>query len=164
MRYESTKTYGHEQGLSACFRQWKAESHCKHLHGYALAFKFTFGCDELDQRHWVQDFGGLKDLKAELTMLFDHRLLVALDDPLKDIFMELERAGCASVHLVENVGCEAFAWMAFDMAVELVERRPSNVVASTDLGDGVVFNVPRVKILSCECSEHSGNSAIYRRN
>ena len=29
----STKTYGHDLGLSAAFRQWRAESHCRLIHG-----------------------------------------------------------------------------------------------------------------------------------
>ena len=41
----STKRYGHEQGLSAVFRQPNAShSHCQLLHGYSLAFTFTFSC------------------------------------------------------------------------------------------------------------------------
>lgn len=31
MTYVSTKTYGHEVGLSATFRQWRASSHCRLL-------------------------------------------------------------------------------------------------------------------------------------
>ena len=57
----STKRYGHEQGLSAVFRQPNAShSHCQLLHGYSLAFTFTFSCKELDDKNWVVDFGGLK--------------------------------------------------------------------------------------------------------
>ena len=42
MAYYSTKTYGHNIGLSAVFRQPNADhSHCHFLHGYSLAFKFT---------------------------------------------------------------------------------------------------------------------------
>ena len=41
--WRSTKTYGHEEGLSCCFRQWRAtHSHCRLLHGYALSFRLTF--------------------------------------------------------------------------------------------------------------------------
>ena len=71
-KYFSTKCYGHNIGLSAVFRQPLAHSHCKLLHGYSLSFKFTFGCDELDERNWVVDFGGLKPLKAWLEETFDH--------------------------------------------------------------------------------------------
>ena len=73
-KYYSTKTYGHNIGLSACFRQPNAHSHCKFLHGYSLQFKFTFSCDSLDERNWVVDFGGLKPLKAWLENTFDHQL------------------------------------------------------------------------------------------
>ena len=50
MTYKSTKTHGHAIGLSAAFRQWRADSHCKYLHGYALAVKFVFEAGELDAR------------------------------------------------------------------------------------------------------------------
>ena len=56
-KYYSLKKYGHERGLSAAFRQWRADSHCKFLHGYSLEFEFEFGADELDEKNWVVDFG-----------------------------------------------------------------------------------------------------------
>ena len=56
----STKTYGHETGLSCAFRQPNAtHSHCSLLHGYALSFKFVFGAQELDNKNWAVDFGDL---------------------------------------------------------------------------------------------------------
>lgn len=58
-RFFSIKKYGHERGLSAAFRQWRADSHCKFLHGYSLEFEFEFGAHELDERNWVVDFGGI---------------------------------------------------------------------------------------------------------
>ena len=33
-------------------------SHCRLIHGYALAFKFVFATRELDERNWCFDFGG----------------------------------------------------------------------------------------------------------
>ena len=42
-KYYSKKKYGHERGLSAAFRQWSAESHCRFIHGYSLEFEFVFG-------------------------------------------------------------------------------------------------------------------------
>lgn len=139
----STKTYGHELGLSACFRQHKAtHSHCSKLHGYALAFKFTFAAKELDATNWVQDFGGLKSLKEGLQRHFDHKLVVASDDPKLDEIVALHHKGVADVLIFPTVGCEAFARIAFSIAAELV-------------------NNDRVKVVQCECSEHGGNSAIY---
>ena len=78
MTYKSTKTYGHELGLSCCFRQWRAESHCRLLHGYALSIRLVFEAEELDVRNWVVDFGSLKSLKQMFVDTFDHKLLVPL--------------------------------------------------------------------------------------
>ena len=50
---------------SAAFRQWRStHSHCQFIHGYNLTADITFECDNLDERNWVMDFGGLKDLKT----------------------------------------------------------------------------------------------------
>jgi 6-pyruvoyltetrahydropterin/6-carboxytetrahydropterin synthase len=146
MTYRSTKTYGHELGLSACFRQWRADSHCRLLHGYALSFKFVFVAEKLDDRNWVMDFGGLKGLKQALVNNFDHKLLVAADDPKIGEIVDLVGHGIAEVHVLEAVGCEAFAKLAYDLAVLQLK--------ALGIHD-------RVRVISCECAEHGANSAIY---
>jgi len=79
--YRSIKSYDHNEGLSCCFRQWRAEhSHCQQVHGYALAFRFVFATDRLDENNWCLDFGGLKEVRAWLHEMFDHTVLVAADD------------------------------------------------------------------------------------
>lgn len=143
--YLSTKQYGHEIGLSACFRQWRAESHCRLLHGYALAIKFTFGATELDVRNWVVDFGGMKSLKARLEDTFDHKLLVAEDDPMLEHFMGLQKLKVADVVVVPATGCEAFAKLIFD----------TTEIWLKDAGYG-----NRVTLVSVEVKEHGANSAI----
>ena len=72
MTYYSTKTYDHNEGLSCAFRQWRADSHCNLIHGYALGFEITFEAEELDDRNWVIDFGDLGVLKKWLKEMFDH--------------------------------------------------------------------------------------------
>lgn len=143
--YLSTKQYGHEIGLSACFRQWRAESHCRLLHGYALAVKFTFGATELDVRNWVVDFGSLKSLKGRLEDTFDHKLLVAEDDPALDTFMFLHNSKLAEVVVVPATGCEAFAKLIFD---------------TTEIWLKDAGYAPRVTLVSVEVKEHGANSAI----
>ena len=92
MTYYSTKTYGHNIGLSAVFRQPNADhSHCHLLHGYSLAFRFTFGCNDLDNKNWAVDFGGLKPLKAWLEDKFDHKLALDKNDPQLERLKELEK-------------------------------------------------------------------------
>ena len=77
-KYLSTKTYGHNIGLSAEFRQKYlcTPPHCRFLHGYSLAFKFTFKCNDLDHRNWVVDLVVLKQLKMWLEEMFDHKVVV----------------------------------------------------------------------------------------
>lgn len=147
MTFLSTKTYGHELGLSAVFRQWRAESHCNQLHGYALSFRFIFSATELDHRNWVMDFGGLKGLKKALQDYFDHKTVVAADDPALAAYKLLEDAGIADVVVVTDVGCEKFAELAW-------------LLATTELEKLGLDN--RVKVVEVECSEHGANSAIYR--
>lgn len=144
--YHSTKTYGHELGFSACFRQWRADSHCKLLHGYALSFTFVFHAQELDHRNWVVDFGGLKMLKLGLEGYFDHKLLVAEDDPYRETFETMSTFKLAEVRILPKVGCEAFAELGWRLANETIRR---------------LDYYPRVRVFSCEVHEHGANSAIY---
>lgn len=144
--YISTKTFGHELGLSACFRQWRAESHCRLLHGYALAVKFEFEAADLDVRNWVVDFGSLKSLKGMLEMTFDHTMLVAEDDPDILLLGQLEAAGVARVVIVPATGCEAFAKLIYECTEVWLK----------DNG-----YAPRCRVRSVEVREHGANSAIF---
>lgn len=146
MTYRSTKTFGHELGLSAAFRQWRAESHCRLIHGYALAVRIEFEADELDVRNWVVDFGSLKSLKGMLEGTFDHKLLVAWDDPQIADLRKLDSLGLADVVMVEATGCEAFAKLIFECTEIWLK----------DNG-----YAPRCRVASVEVREHGANSAIY---
>lgn len=106
-KYISTKTY--RQIGPVAYRQWRADSHCNLIHGYALSFHFEFEADTLDARNWVMDFGGLKPLKGLLEDWFDHTLLVAHDDPQREQLMRLGDLGLAKITEVEKTGCEGLA-------------------------------------------------------
>lgn len=106
-KYISTKEYN--QIGPVAYRQWRADSHCKFIHGYALSFKFYFECDELDVRNWAMDYGGLKPLKALLEEWFDHTLLVAEDDPMKAELVRLGELKLAKITEVSKTGCEGLA-------------------------------------------------------
>ena len=143
-KYTSTKTYGHERGLSCAFRQWRAASHCNVLHGYALSFKFTFACTHLDEKNWVVDFGDLKSLESWLKIRFDHTTAVAEDDPMYGLFKEMQEAEIINMIVFPGVGCEMFAKLAFDAASEIIKDK---------YGD-------RCWVQSVEVQEHGANSAI----
>lgn len=151
--FRSTKTYGHELGLSCAFRQWRAKhSHCRFLHGYALSITLTFeapkpGMEGLDGRNWVMDFGGLSEVKAMLFHTFDHKTLVAEDDPEIAVFRQMQKAGVVDLVVMPRVGCEAFA------------EEIHSMVDLWLLGKGY-----SVKLISVEVREHGANSAIYKEN
>lgn len=142
MAYRVTKKYGHDLGLSSCFRQWAADSHCAYLHGYALSFELVFESEGLDSRNWVIDFGSLKWIKEFLVATFDHRLLIAADDPHLDELSALAGLGaCDPVVLVNGVGCEAFAELVFWYVAEKLSDH--------------------VRLVQVTCAEHGANSATY---
>ena len=146
MKYQSTKTYGNDRGLSCCFRQWRADhSHCSLLHGYSLGFRFVFESDTLDERNWVYDFGDCKWIKEFLEDTFDHTLVIASDDPEVELFKGLYEKKVCKLWVLDNVGCEKFAELVYDyVALTLKEKTEG-----------------RVNLKSVECFEHGANSAIY---
>lgn len=116
-KYTSTKNYN--QIGPVAYRQWRADSHCNLIHGYAMSFRFFFSTDELDARNWAFDYGGLKPLKEAIEGMFDHTLLVAEDDPKADIFKLLEKEGMAKLRWVPKTGCEGLADMLYEFVNEI---------------------------------------------
>jgi 6-pyruvoyltetrahydropterin/6-carboxytetrahydropterin synthase len=146
--YQSTKTYGHNLGLSVAFRQWKAESHCRHLHGYSLEVKLTFESKTLDINNWCVDYGGLKEVKQFLVDSFDHKTLVATDDPYIDKFEELHELEVIDMVTCPSTGCEAFAKIIYDFVEDWLTRKSK---------------FSHARISSVEVREHGANSAIYSK-
>lgn len=145
--YRVTKTYPHSLGLSACFRQHRAETHCRFLHGYPLSFTLVFRAETLDANNWVINFGGLKQVKAFLIDAFDHRIVAAEDDPLLSEIVELESLGLSQKALIlPSTGCEAFAKYVYDYVEDWLRKQ--------QVSNGVVLE-------SVECREHEGNAASY---
>ena len=142
MKYQVIKTYGNETGHSCAFRQWRTDSHCNLIHGYALGFEITFEAEELDDRNWVIDFGDLGVLKKWLKEMFDHTTVVAFDDPNLELFEDLNSKNLIDLRLLENVGCEAFAETVY-------------------LFCKMEFEDDRVKVKSVRVFEHGANSAVF---
>lgn len=142
MKYISTKVI--ELG-SCAFRQWGANhSHCQYVHGYQLKAKFWFGCSELDEKNWVVDFGGLKELKQLLNDQFDHTLCIAANDPHLELFKQLEQAGACVLRIMpKGVGIERTAEFCLTLADKYIRERYNN----------------RCWVEKVEVWEHENNSA-----
>ena len=105
-----------------------------------------FEAEELDVRNWVVDFGGMKSFKGMLEDTFDHKLVVAEDDPCREQFEGMHELGMADVVILPKAGCEAFAKYVFGAAETWLD--------ANGYGD-------RVKMRLVEVKEHGANSAIY---
>jgi 6-pyruvoyltetrahydropterin/6-carboxytetrahydropterin synthase len=146
MKFKSTKVI--ELG-SCAFRQWKADSHCRFVHGYRLVAKFTFGCVGLDDKNWVVDFGGLKALKILLEKDFDHTLCISADDPLLKNFKELHDLGGCDLRIFDKgVGIERFTEHCFNVADTYIREK----------------TVGRCWVEKVEVWEHEKNSANIEYN
>ena len=149
--FKSTKLF---DGFSCCFRQWKAETtHCRFLHGYGISFRVTFE-GQLDHRNWVWDFGGMKRAKTKIDgmspkewmdYMFDHTVLVAIDDPDLKIFQTMHDNSIIQLRVIEATGAEKFAEFIF---------KKLNTFVRTETND-------RVHIKRVEFMEHNKNTAIY---
>lgn len=128
---------------STCFRQWKADSHCKYLHGYELSCKVWLASSTgLDERNWVYDFGGFKEIKKILEDYFDHKTCISIDDPELETFKKLDYFNIIQLRLFSNgVGIERFAEFCHNI---INENTPDNII-----------------VKKVEVYEHSKNSATY---
>lgn len=110
-KYTSTKEY--VDAFPCAYRQWRADSHCNKIHGYAFSMKFYFGTNDLDVRNWVADYGGMKELKEILQKQFDHTTLCSFDDPHIEWYKEAEKLGIMKLTILPKLGCEGLADMLY---------------------------------------------------
>ena len=140
----STKTI--ELG-SCAFRQPRATSHCRFIHGYQLKAKFWFVAETLDENNWVVDFGNFKEFKSLLKQQFDHTTCISSDDPKLSVFKQLDQAGVCDLRVMDGVGIEKFA--------EWCHAAADNYV-------GVITKL-RCRCVKVEVFEHQNNSAVYQK-
>jgi 6-pyruvoyltetrahydropterin/6-carboxytetrahydropterin synthase len=117
------------------------------------------------------DFGGLKAFKEWSEWMFDHTLIIAHDDPERGTFIELNKIqggfqnrGIIDLRLVEAVGCEKFAELAYHTMNEILEAYKEGRAWTHPDGRTFEARYPTgqgVRLLSAEVFEHDANSAIY---
>ena len=109
--------------ISTGHRQYKAESHCRWIHGYGRYVELKFACDKRDDKGWVYDFGGLKWFKKWLEDQWDHKLLVAHDDPALLRLREMEKEDIISLNVMPEEygpGIEDSCRFVFDYANPII--------------------------------------------
>lgn len=150
MAFYSTKRFG---PISTGHRQWRDDGHCAYMHGYGRTMKVIFGASALDDKGWVVDFGGLKDFKKWLEGEWDHRMLIASDDPALAQFIEMDNQGLISLNVMEvsyghGPGIEASCKYVYDYLDPYVKEMTAG----------------RCWVESIEIWEHELNSAILVRD
>ena len=141
-QYTSTKRF---IGFPCTHRQWKADSHCKYVHGYSREFYFEFACKELSEEFWVMDFGGLKEVKKWLEHMFDHTFLIAQDDPYLEKFQQMDKDGVIQLRIMPNPGMEGTAKFVYDNVNEMISKSTQG----------------RVWVTKVEVRENEKNSAFF---
>jgi 6-pyruvoyltetrahydropterin/6-carboxytetrahydropterin synthase len=120
------------------------------------------------------DFGGLKAFKEWSEYMFDHTMVIAKDDPHLPMFLKMaelglqDQGGVCDLRLVEAVGCEKFAELAYRVMNHILHCFQTGEPYRLMKGDGCIQSFePRypvgqgVRLRSVEVFEHAGNSAIY---
>lgn len=97
----------------------------------------------------VVDFGSFKSLKDTFENTFDHKTLVAEDDPELDWFKEAHQRKVLDLVIVPAVGCEKFAEMIYE------------VTECWLMDNGYA---PRCSLVSVEVREHGANSSVFSRS
>lgn len=122
-------------GFSTCFRQWNASSHCRFLHGYAIAFRLYFKAEVLDQCNWVWDFGWMRDSRFQVdqmtvdnwfSYMFDHTVVLSEQDPALDEFITLEQKGLIRLRTLPFFSCEGIAKFVLDKLNPLIQKASKN--------------------------------------
>ena len=108
---------------------------------------------ELDHRQWVMDFGYLREIKQWLEEQWDHRTLIASDDPNLEDIKQLHQLGVININIMDvekgyGPGIEASCKFVYDYVNDWAMKQSRN----------------RVKVSKVEIWEHENNSAIYESN
>ena len=147
MKFKSSKRFG---PITTGHRQWRDTGHCSYVHGYGRYVRITFEATELDERGWVMDFGDLRDVKSWIESEWDHRTLIAADDPVISELKALEEVGGINLNILPEgylPGIEESCRYLYDKLNPMIQRKTNN----------------RVEITRVECWETEKNQAEYVR-
>lgn len=153
MPYQSTKKFG---PISTDHRNWHAAVNterdsvkCARLHGYGRYVQLTFAGD-LDEMGWVFDFGMTKNIKKFLEDNWDHRTLIASDDPELEFLQTIHDKGLISMNIMDvskgwTPAIEGSCKFVFDHVQPVIHHETNG----------------RVHIAKVEIWEHENNSAVF---
>ena len=131
MKFKSSKRFG---PITTGHRQWRDKGHCSYVHGYGRYVRLTFEATELDERGWVMDFGDLRGVKNWIEDEWDHRTLIAADDPVIPELKILEEVGGINLNILPEgylPGIEESCRYLYDKLNPIIQRKTNNRVEIT---------------------------------
>lgn len=153
--FYSTKKLG---PISTCHRNWHAERNtnrdsrkCALIHGYSRYIEFAFQGD-LDEFSWVYDFGDCGVIKQWLADNWDHKVLIAGNDPQLDEIVRMHDLNIIHATIIPTdergwgPGIEGSCMWVYDVINPLIVEKTNG----------------RVSINSVRIWEHEQNTAIYQ--
>lgn len=99
--------------FEAAHRQYLDESKCGRLHGHNWKVKINI-IGPIGPLGYVIDF---KDLKEAIVSRFDHKVILAENDPLVKVLKEHDQAVST---IPANPTCENLAWIIQDMIKDIL--------------------------------------------
>lgn len=140
----STKTFAN---YPCAHRQYRHDGNCALIHGYSRSFHFVFGSASLTKEGFVVDYGDLDELKAHLDYMYDHTLILDVNDPHLSTFQDLEKEGVCAVRTQPfGPGMEGTAHYLCAWTDEWLRARTKG----------------RAWVISVEARENDKNSSIYQ--
>ena len=131
MKFKSSKRFG---PITTGHRQWRDKGHCSYVHGYGRYVRLTFEATELDERGWVMDFGDLRGVKNWIEDEWDHRTLIAIDDPVIPELKALEKVGGINLNILPEgylPGIEESCRYLYYKLNPIIQRKTNNRVEIT---------------------------------
>ena len=115
------------KGCPCCFRQWRAtSSHCRLIHGYALAFKFVFATRDARRTQLVLRFRRAEaDPRLAARDVRPHHDRRGGRSVIWSALRELGHAGWPRSAVLPAVGCEAVAKFVSSTHVGAIVRKES---------------------------------------
>ena len=101
------------------------------LHGQARSVEIEFIAKSLDASGVVIDFSATASIRQALEEQFDHTLLVANDDPIRDELLKLEQSGAAKIKLMADTSLEGSARWVADTVSAILSRETTDRVRIT---------------------------------
>jgi 6-pyruvoyltetrahydropterin/6-carboxytetrahydropterin synthase len=139
--FTCSKTYS---DIPFAHRQHKHNGNCSFIHGHNWSFKFTFTCEELDEKGFVVDFGDLKFIRQWLNDNLDHAYVYNANDSKTTQLLQ-EYPELFKGYAVESCSAEGLAKHVYESVLPILHEHHGE----------------RVKLISVEVMEDSKNAARY---